>query len=99
MSRWWIELPFAGSCLSPSKLTITEPAAILPLDTSAQMHSRLRLRHNRVSTFVGQDHYFETLRLTAKLTGLVETNLRTLLSMPKQVFIKFFEFQQRDNLC
>ena len=48
-------IPFAGSCLGTSKLTITEPAAILPLDTSAQMRSRLRLRHNQVSTFVGQD--------------------------------------------
>ena len=56
MRRWWIELPFAGSCLSTSRLTITEPAAIQPLDTKAQMHSRLRLRHNQVSTFVGQNH-------------------------------------------
>ncbi len=50
-------------------------AAILPLDTSAQMHSRLRLRHNQVSTFVGQDQDLSVVfydMTTIRTYGLTE---------------------------
>ena len=35
------------------------PPAILPLDISAQMHSRPRLGHNPVFSFVGPDQRFD----------------------------------------
>lgn len=53
--RWWIGLTSEGRFVDTLKLTKTESAAIRPLDTSAQMHPRLRLRHNQVPTLIGQD--------------------------------------------